>query len=298
MPNWKPKVPVTIGNIGALPKLQELFNKYDIRPTYLITYPVASEDLGIETLRSLLKQKNCEIGTHFHPWTTPPIHESEIQSAIFPFKLEKNLHRAKLINLTNSIKKSFNIEPKSYRAGRFGFDKIGLKLIEELGYNVDTSVTPLTNWGSDFRGATSTPYFLDYEDLTKQGQSNILEVPVSIDIDLHKYFKSMYAMSSEKVKGALKYFGVKRNWLRPSLSSTNEMIKLSGYLIKNNVKILNMMFHSSELTTTGSPFNKTEIGVRNYFNKLEEYFKFIKKGEINPLTLSEFRKTYIKENLT
>lgn len=292
MPNWKPKKDLTINNIKALPKLHDLFDKYEIKPTYLVTYPIATMPLGIDTLRSLKIRNNCEIGTHFHPWTTPPISDIEISNATFPHKLDEKLHKTKLINLTNTIKKSFKISPKSYRAGRFGFDRIGLKIIEELNYEVDTSITPLTNWGMDFRKASVVPYFLDSENLCKPGASKILEVPVTIDINLPKSIKNIYKLSPEKIKGAFSYLGIRRLWLRPSLSSSKEMIKISKILINNKVPVLNMMFHSNELTVDGSPYNKNERDIDNYFLKLEEFIKFINSIEVETKTLYEFSQLY------
>ena len=294
MPNWKPKKLPTLENIKELPKLQELLNKYEIQPTYLITYPVATETLSKDILTSLYENGDCEIGTHFHPWTTPPINIQEIKNATFPFQLEYNSHLIKLQNLTDAIRKSFRVKPKSYRAGRFGLDLNGLKIIESLGYEIDTSVTPLTNWGSDFRNASVQPYYLDYNDLSKNGNSKILEVPVSIDVNIPNSLRKIYALSSEKFKAVLKPIGLKRLWLRPSLSSSTEMIKLSNLLISNNVPVLNMMFHSNELTTFSSPFNKTQQQLDNYFNKLEEYFKFIKSNEIESITLNKYKNEYDK----
>ncbi|HLC73595.1 MAG TPA: hypothetical protein VJH20_03085 [Candidatus Nanoarchaeia archaeon] len=294
MPNWKPKLQYSIKNTEALLKLHALFSKYEIQPTYLITYPVATEALSKDILTSLYKNGDCEIGAHFHPWTTPPINIQEIKDATFPFQLEYNNHLQKLQNLTNAIIKSFRVKPKSYRAGRFGLDLNGLNIIESLGYEIDTSVTPLTNWGSDFRNASVHPYYLDYNGLSNPGKSKVLEVPVSIDVNIHKSLRKIYRLSSEKTKAILGLVGIKRLWLRPSLSSSTEMVKLSRLLISNNIPVLNMMFHSNELTTFSSPFNKTQQQLNNYFNKLEGYFKFIKSNEIESITLNKYKKEYDK----
>lgn len=292
MPNWKPKKIPTLDNIKELLKLHKLFNKYNIRPTYLITYPVATNPTTIEILRTLYKQKNCEIGAHFHPWTTPPIDNEEIEQVTFPFQLDQKIHEIKLLNLTNSIKKSFNINPISYRAGRFGFDVVGLKIIEDLGYKVDTSIISLTNWGVNFNNGSLEPYFIDYNNLLKPGNSKILEVPVTIDINLPQKIKKYYSKLPEKIKGGMSLLGIKRKWLRPSISSSKDMIKMSNKLIKNKIPVLNMMFHSNELNINTSPFNKTKTKLDMYYNNLEEFFKFITKNNIESNTLHEFYKFY------
>ena len=294
MPDWKPKPIPTLENIKAIPKLHELFEKYDIKATYLVTYPVATETESVQILSELKKRNNCEIGAHFHPWTTPPISPLEIQQAIYPFQLTEDIHKIKLKNLTEAIIKSFKVHPKSYRAGRFGFDTIGLRIIKDLNYEIDSSVTPLTNWAVDYRNSPLVPYYLDETNICSQAGSGILEIPVTIDLNF-KYLKKFYLNLPEKFKGGLKYIGFKRVWLRPSYSSFNDMKKTSMKLIKKKCPILNMMFHSSELTTSSSPFNRTQKALNNFNKKLEEYFKFLKQNKIESQTLTEFKKeNYLK----
>ena len=62
-------------NIQRIPKLQKLFNRYQIKPTYLVTYPVACDPKSVSILKPILESSQCEIGTHLHPWNTPPMEE-------------------------------------------------------------------------------------------------------------------------------------------------------------------------------------------------------------------------------
>src|SRR5204862_338154 len=52
----------TFENLYALPRLHEFFARHRVRPTYVVTYPVARDPRSAEVLRSLLAQGNCEIG--------------------------------------------------------------------------------------------------------------------------------------------------------------------------------------------------------------------------------------------
>src|SRR5688572_19176636 len=67
----------TYTNIYALPRIDELFQTCDARPTYLITYPVATEPKSAETIRRLAEGGRCEIGAHHHVWETPPCDPDE-----------------------------------------------------------------------------------------------------------------------------------------------------------------------------------------------------------------------------
>ena len=41
----------TLNNIRRIPRLQDLFDKYGMLPTYLVTYPVASDEESVKILR-------------------------------------------------------------------------------------------------------------------------------------------------------------------------------------------------------------------------------------------------------
>ena len=72
----------------------------------------------------------------------------------------------------------------SFRAGRFGFDAKCSRVLADLGYLVDSSVTPLVSWretpglpggpgGPDFRASPVTPFLI-------AGAEGLLELPVTI----------------------------------------------------------------------------------------------------------------------
>ena len=60
------------------------------------------------------------------------------------------------------------------------------QVLKELGYLVDSSVTPTRWWwrrrgeGVNFLGASDQPYFPDVKDFRKNGNMKILEVPVTL----------------------------------------------------------------------------------------------------------------------
>ena len=43
MPDWGITDPITVSNVQALPRLAELCARHGVRPTYLCTYPVATQ---------------------------------------------------------------------------------------------------------------------------------------------------------------------------------------------------------------------------------------------------------------
>jgi hypothetical protein len=62
----------TFENLHALGRLHDFFARHGVRPTYVITHPVARDPRSAEVLRGLLERGDCEVGAHHHAWETPP----------------------------------------------------------------------------------------------------------------------------------------------------------------------------------------------------------------------------------
>jgi len=66
-------------NIEQLVPLQELIDSYNVIPTYLLTLPVVNDKRSQSILKKIVSEGKCEIGTHCHPWNTPPFTENLIK---------------------------------------------------------------------------------------------------------------------------------------------------------------------------------------------------------------------------
>ena len=78
-------------NIHALGRLHDFFARHGVRPTYVITHPVATDPRSAEVLRGLLARSDCEIGAHHHAWETPPCTEDDVRR--HPYALSLPLPR-------------------------------------------------------------------------------------------------------------------------------------------------------------------------------------------------------------
>src|SRR5215475_7602372 len=90
-------------NIYALPRLHALFARHGVRPTYVITYPVATDARSAEVLRGLLAGGDCEIGAHHHAWETPPCTPEDIDRHPYALSLPIEQFDAQLASLTAAI---------------------------------------------------------------------------------------------------------------------------------------------------------------------------------------------------
>lgn len=292
----------TYTNIYALPRLDELFQKYEARPTYLTTYPVATEPRSAETIRRLAEAGGCEIGAHHHVWETPPCDPDEARGLPYAMGIPLDRFDRQVASLTAAVATTAGYSPVSYRSGRYGFDGSHTAVLEKAGYLVDTSVHPLLydayRGGPDFVDAPSTPYLLSYDSAVRAGTSSLLEVPVSAGLSrsLPQWLVRAYgrAPSPYQTKRFLRLARIVEMWsLRPSYSSLDDMKRLARRMVNANAPVLNLMFHSSEAIVGGSPYNKTQSELEAFLARLEAFLQFAKKELCaEPVTLREFHRAW------
>src|SRR5437868_395490 len=72
--------------------------------------------------------------------------------------------RAKLLRLVAAIEDNLGVRPTSFTAGRYGVGASTQGLLEELGFRIDSSVRPYTEYleqgGPDFRHCGAKPYWV------------------------------------------------------------------------------------------------------------------------------------------
>ena len=292
----------TFENLYALPRLHALFARHGVRPTYVITHPVATDPRSAEVLRMLLAEGDCEIGAHHHVWETPPCTADDVRRHGYASTLPRRQFEDQLTVLTAAIESAVGVRPVSYRSGRFGFSADHVAALEQHGYLVESSVAPLFyeahKGGPEFVEAPLRPYFLAYDNASKAGSSNLLEVPVSSALNrrLPKRLQYAYARAPRPytTKRLLRLLGLVRlRWLRPSYSSLEDMKALARDLARAGEPVLNLLFHSSEAIVGGSPYNRTQSELDAFYDRLERFLAFaIKELGTQPVTFAEFRRHY------
>ena len=292
----------TFANIYALPTLHALFARHGLRPTYVVTHPVASDPRGADVLAALLARGDCEIGAHHHVWETPPFTPEDVARHAYASTLPRDRFDRQLASLTAAITAAVGVAPVSYRSGRFGFSADHVAALERHGYRVESSVAPLFSethkGGPEFVEAPLRPYFLAYDNASRPGTSNLLEVPVSAALNrrLPAWIRHAYARAPKPymTKRILRALGIARmRWLRPSYSSLADMISLARDLSGAGEPILNLLFHSSEAIVGGSPYNRTQSELDAFCDRLERFLA-LATTELGarPATFAEFRAAY------
>lgn len=288
-----------VKNVYELPRLQELCDRYGVRPTYLVTYEMAVDEGAKGVLKDLAASERCEIATHHHPWSTPP----EVDDHLYPLNLTPEHFRAQLEHLTDAVGGITGDRPVSYRAGRNGFAGWQVKILEEQGYLVDSSVDPFFNetrkGGPSFAGAPLAPYFVSPEDPRRAGDSTLLEIPVTSALDRKwpDWLAAAYAdvRSAYKFRRALRLLRIARPiWLRPSYSKRDDMRLLARRVLDAGLPA-NIIFHSSELLAGASPYNRTREDVERFYRDLEALLADLAENGAAGATFREFQRAWVEE---
>jgi hypothetical protein len=291
MPGWRITDPISVSNVAALPRLAELCALHGVRPTYLCTYPVATTPSSAEILRAVHARGACEIGTHLHPWNTPPFADvpgragDERTHAYYQSELGSERFRAKLETLHAAVSALTGVAPRSFRAGRFGIDAATLRELIPLGYEVDTSVTPLSehtaDGGPDFRSAPQEAYRPARDDVGKAGDLPIVEIPVSVALTrrLPGPLQSAYVHLPKalRVRGLLSRDFldlVDFAWLYPVRFDLDLMRRAARTLAASDAPVLNVFVHSNELVPGQSGRVHTAADVEQVFARLAGIFAY------------------------
>jgi hypothetical protein len=291
----------TTQNIKFLTDLQRVLNDNNIKPTYLVDYPVVADHLAVEILSKIIQDGSCEIGAHLHPWNTPPFVEEMNNRNTMMVNLPSELQLKKISYLTKYIEENLGTRPICFRAGRFGLGKETVKALIDCGYLVDSSVTPFTSWecyeGPSFLNAPFSPYYIDNENIVTKTirEQQILEVPITIGYNRWPFERwQVLDVILEKSPGWLHIRGLigrsnilRKIWLSPEMETAKNMLKLSKILCNHGIKVLNMTFHSNSLIPGLGPFIRNDNDLSRFYNEIAAYFRGLNRlGEVKPIFLS------------
>ncbi len=301
--NWGSYAAVghSVENIKRVPALQELFTAYGIKPTYLLSYPVVTDPFAVTMFQGFLESECCEIGSHCHPWNTPPYASDSTAKASFLCNLEPDVQLEKISFLHSVFYDSFGMYPVSFRAGRWGYGAGVAHALDRLGYKVDSSISAFQDWsdyyGPDFSLKDPKSYRFSPPDIfTNSHAGRLVEVPASTGF-LQGNFSFYSAVDSFLRKSLLcrrlRVVGVlaksrlmNKVFLCPETTSCSDMIALTKIMLKKNYQIVNFMFHSPSLQAGLTPYVKTIQSEYEFIQKIEQYIKFAVGSGIESITLS------------
>jgi hypothetical protein len=288
---------IAVHGMEQIPRLQGVFDRFGVKPIYMIDYAIASQREGYGPLIDIVKDGRCEIGAHLHPWVNPPITEEICVRNTFPFNLPPILEGEKLRVLTATIETNLGVRPRSYKAGRYGIGASTPPLLIEQGYKVDLSVVPTRDYsaeeGPDFHSFDIMPFWIDRA-------RKLLEVPSTTSFigALYGRGNSLFRVMNSRagrylhLPGILARLGLmNRVSLTPEGVTAREAKALTRRLVENDHRVFSMAFHSTSLTLGSTPYVTNEAQLEAFYRWLEDYLDFfaneIGGAFMTPLEFSE-----------
>jgi hypothetical protein len=269
---------VKVSNVRKIARAQSIFDRYGLRPNYVIDFPVATQPDGYLPLMDLLRSGACSIGAHLHPWVTPPHAETINARHSYACNLDPALEEAKLRVTSDAIEDRFGIKPRVYKAGRYGFGRFTAALLEKLGFDVDTSINPCMDFSADggpsFDRFDACPFLF--------GRSRrLLELPCTTAyVGLaaragRSILRTATANTRLRLPGLLaRLLLVDRLMLSPEGYTLDEMRRLTVSLLARNVRTFTLSFHSPSLEPGHTPYVRTARDLEQFLARIDAYCDF------------------------
>jgi hypothetical protein len=259
---------------------QRVFERYGVVPTYMVDYPVATQDGGREPLREFLRSGVCDIGAQLHPWVTPPYVEYVSLHNSYVGNLPRALEYAKIQRLTEELQSAFGQAPRIFRAGRYGVGPNTGRILAQFGYEADSSVIPYWDFGvqggPDFWEMTARPFWIDEH-------RQILELPVSATLvgrgaHIPTRLKStLFGRKSEwaGVPSILARLGLlERIKLTPEGITIEEAKRLARVMVDGGHKVFVLTYHTPSLEPGNTPYVKTTADRERFLRWLDEFYDY------------------------
>jgi len=296
---WAHPCNITTENAKHLVRFQSLCESYGFKPTYLTNYEMAVCPVYREFALDVIHRGAAEIGMHLHAWNSPPLIPLTADDYRFqPYLTEypEPVMREKIHVMTRMLEEQFQISPASHRSGRWAFNEVYARLLSEAQYKVDCSVAPKTSYkgclgdpngtgGPDYTQFPDSPYFLNLDNIGVPGDSQLLELPVTI-MD----FRPAWArgISRRSLLGrVVNRLSPAAARLRPDGKNLGAMLRIVRQAIKERRSYVEFMLHSSELMAGGSPSFPDAQHIETLYQHLEEFFNEV-RGSFTGATLTEF----------
>lgn len=309
---WSRPRRVTTHNARFLPRFQSLCERYGFRPTYLVNYEMAGDQVCAEFARDVARRGAGEIGMHLHAWNTPPLiplTSDDFRYQPYLMEYPADLIREKVRVMTDHLFTHTDVRAVSHRAGRWGLNETYARALVEHGYVVDCTVTPSVSWrdhrgdpdgrgGPDYSAFPRVPYFIDLRNIARPGRSSLLEIPMTLVPSPRARFSNFRPLVTRLPRGrrASDRLWPATHWFRPNGRNGQVLGWIVQDALSQKRTHLQMMVHSSELMPGGSPRFRTRGDVEILYRDLEGLFA-VAAGRFAAATLREFHDAWKRENV-
>lgn len=156
----------TFHGVENLDKILKIFNKFGISATLFATGEV------LEKYPDLIVKWSKKHEIACHGYYHVPLYELSISE-----------RKKQLENFCELYERILGKKPKGFRAVQHTIDNTQLKLLEDFGFEYDSSVVPryvpIRKYVGYKGKAPTEPYYPSYGDYKKKGDMKMLEIPVT-----------------------------------------------------------------------------------------------------------------------
>ena len=274
---------------------RRVFDPLGIVPTYVIDWPVATTAPAIAALKTLMDAGRCDIGTHLHPWVSPPHVEEVGTFNSSAGNLAPEIEFEKLRLLTEAIAANFGCRPTVFKAGRYGLGPHSADALSQLGYRVDTSIVPHSSFvadgGPDFSRFSNQPFWFGPR------QAPLLELPVTTAFCgwLRGHGPWLYPAISTPAARALHLGGIaarsralERIRLSPEGCGAADMVRLAATLAKDGNQVFTLTYHSPSMVPGHTPYVRSSADLERLLDAIHRTCRFF-KDELGGVFMSSAR---------
>ncbi|MEQ1538181.1 MAG: polysaccharide deacetylase family protein [Sphingorhabdus sp.] len=275
-------------HVAAIDRFQSLCDSHDVRPAYLVDYPIVSDTSAVDLLGRYVSESRADVGVQLHPWVNPPFKEEPSVHNSYACNLPPKLERAKLTALHSLIVERFGVRPQMYRAGRYGAGHYSRQILRDLGVSIDTSVRSLFDYtgqgGPNYADCPLDPYWIN--------EGELLELPVTTVFSgaLQSAGKLIFNRAFESLtsRGLLARTGMlERIALTPEGIPVEKAIRAVDIALARKIPILNFSFHSPSLAVGHTPYVRTADELERFYDWWIQIFAHLKLRGVKPTNVDE-----------
>lgn len=274
----------SVTSIAAQPGIHEkVYDHHGVVPTYVVDWPVATTPAVYNVLRRLQDEGRAEIGTHLHPWVSPPYVEEVNAFNSYAGNLPREWEFQKLEQLTRAIADNFGRAPIVFKAGRYGVGPHTAATIAQLGYQIDASVVPYTaltaDGGPDFSAHGPDPFWFDAAGKT------LLEMPATAGYagTLHRQGVRIYFRLQSETMRRLRAPGIasrlgllERIKLTPEGYGVDQLKAVTRCMVKQGTQCFGLTYHSPSLVPGHTAYVRTAEDLASFLDCVDRYLAFFR----------------------
>lgn len=272
---------IATSHVEQVDRVQAIFDRYGLCPTYVCGYPVATQPQAYGALRAIADDRRALIGAHLHPWVSPPFDEPVTRRNSYPGNLPRGLERRKLEVLTGALERAFGERPIIYKAGRYGVGPNTYAILRELGYRIDLSPAPPMDYafegGPDFSAFDCRPHW-DGED------HRLFVIPCTGALvgaaGTSGIAPALYRATRRpplrhlRLPGVLSWLGVlDAIRLTPEGYTLRDLEHLTRVLLTRALGLFVLTFHLPSVVPGHTPYVRTAADLEALLGTIEAYFR-------------------------